>query len=152
MEIKFLESGNPEICNTILRSLPKWFGIEEAIVEYVNKSKEMAMLVAYESDEAIGFLSIKEHSEFSCEIYVMGILSSYHRKGIGQMLVAEAEKVMAQKKFEFLQVKTVDSSSEDEYYKKTRLFYEVLGFKKLEVFPTLWDEHNPCLLLVKSLI
>ncbi|MFG1481904.1 hypothetical protein ABMA79_02335 [Halobacteriovorax sp. HFRX-2_2] len=55
MEIKFLESGNPDICNTILRSLPKWFGIEEAIVDYVNKSKEMAMLVAYESDEAIGF-------------------------------------------------------------------------------------------------
>ncbi|MFG1485123.1 GNAT family N-acetyltransferase [Halobacteriovorax sp. RZ-1] len=152
MEIKFLESGNPEICNTILRSLPKWFGIEEAIVDYVNKSKEMAMLVAYESDEVIGFLSIKEHGEFSCEIYVMGILSNYHRKGIGQLLVAEAEKVMAQKKFEFLQVKTVDSLSEDEYYRKTRLFYEALGFKKLEVFPTLWDEHNPCLLLVKSLV
>lgn len=67
------------------------------------------------------------------------------------MLVAEAEKTMAKKKFEFLQVKTVDGASEDEYYKKTRLFYEAQGFKKLEVFPTLWDEHNPCLLLVKSL-
>ena len=28
--------------------------------------------------------------------------------------------------------------------------YEGIGFRKLEVFPTLWDEWNPCLVLVKS--
>jgi len=26
-----------------------------------------------------------------------------------------------------------------------------LGFKEFEVFPTLWDEANPCLLLAKYL-
>ncbi|EGO9156442.1 GNAT family N-acetyltransferase, partial [Enterococcus faecalis] len=26
------------------------------------------------------------------------------------------------------------------------------GFKRLEVFPTLWDAWNPCLILIKQLI
>ncbi|MFP9213188.1 GNAT family N-acetyltransferase, partial [Enterococcus faecalis] len=30
-------------------------------------------------------------------------------------------------------------------------FYESLGFSRLEVFPNLWDEQNPCLVLVKKL-
>jgi hypothetical protein len=28
---------------------------------------------------------------------------------------------------------------------------QVVGFIQLEVFPTLWDEANPCLLLIKTL-
>jgi len=35
-----------------------------------------------------------------------------------------------------------------EEYDQTVAFYESLGFKKLEVFPTLWDEWNPCLIMV----
>ncbi|MCC5890907.1 MAG: N-acetyltransferase, partial [Alkalibacterium sp.] len=48
------------------------------------------------------------------------------------------------------QVKTVDQGHYKEY-DQTIAFYQKQGFKKLEVFPTLWDEWNPCLVLVKKL-
>ena len=32
------------IANRILRSLPRWFGIEEAIVEYVESVKELPFI------------------------------------------------------------------------------------------------------------
>jgi len=53
---------------------------------------------------------------------------------------------------EFLTVKTLDSSGESESYDKTRSFYQAMGFKPLEVFPMFWDEDNPCLFMVKTVI
>jgi len=35
-----------ELCNHVLRSLPAWFGIESAIVDYVNDIAPMPMLAA----------------------------------------------------------------------------------------------------------
>jgi len=52
---------------------------------------------------------------------------------------------------EFLTVKTLADTHPDEGYAGTRRFYLAMGFKPLEVFPTLWDEANPCLLMVKRL-
>jgi ribosomal protein S18 acetylase RimI-like enzyme len=150
VEIKYLEKGNSDICNKVLRSLPDWFGIEEAIVDYVNKSKEMSMLIAIENDKSVGFISIKNHSPYTSEVYVMGVLTDYHRSGIGNKLLVETEKVLKQQGIEFLQVKTLSPERECEYYKKTRIFYQSYGFKEVETFPTLWDESNPCLLMIKT--
>ncbi|MFT8739106.1 MAG: GNAT family N-acetyltransferase, partial [Lacticaseibacillus paracasei] len=50
----------------------------------------------------------------------------------------------------YLQVKTVDEGHYPEYDQTIR-FYESVGFERLEVFPTLWDAWNPCLVLVKKL-
>ena len=36
-------------------------------------------------------------------------------------------------------------------YGATVAFYRGVGFLPLEVFPALWDENNPCLILVKAL-
>ena len=38
-----------------------------------------------------------------------------------------------------------------EDYDKTNHFYLSLGFKEFEVFPTLWDEYNPCQVYVMAL-
>ena len=81
----------------------------------------------------------------------MGILPEYHHKGIGRALIASCEAYCADKGNEFLTVKTLDESREDEGYEKTRLFYLSMGFKPLEVFPLLWDESNPCLFMAKHL-
>ena len=35
-------------------------------------------------------------------------------------------------------------------YDKTNLFYKSLGFREFELFPTLWDEHNPCQIYVMA--
>ncbi|PPK49409.1 hypothetical protein [Clostridium algidicarnis] len=53
------------ITNSILRELPEWFGIEEAIVEYVNGVKNTDYYVAYDSNTAIGFISIKSNNSYT---------------------------------------------------------------------------------------
>lgn len=149
-QFKYLEKGDPEICNQILRSLPDWFGIETAIADYVNESKKLPMLIAIKEDTAVGFLSLKKHSEHCSEILVMGVLPNFHGQGLGSTLLVEAERLLAQQGVEFLQVKTLGESNECSFYKKTRLFYRSHGFREIEVFPTLWGDSNPCLLMVKS--
>ena len=63
----------------------------------------------------------------------------------------EAAKEIAVKHgYAFLQVKTVQMGRCEEY-DRTNLFYQSLGFKEFEVFPTLWDEHNPCQIYIMSL-
>ena len=150
MNYKYFDHGDPSICENILRSLPDWFGLEESIVDYVEKSRIHPMLIVFDNDKPIGFLSLKNHSAYTSEIYVMGIITKYHRSGIGRKLLTEVEKYLIEKKIEFLQVKTLSPNRECDHYKKTRLFYQSYGFREVETFPTLWDENNPCLLMIKS--
>lgn len=56
----------------------------------------------------------------------------------------------ARAKYAYLQVKTVDEGHYKEY-DQTIAFYKKYGFKKLEVFPTLWDAWNPCLVMVMKI-
>lgn len=81
----------------------------------------------------------------------MGVLEAYHRRGIGRSLVAACEKYCRDHRKEFLTVKTLAEARASKSYEKTRLFYLSMGFKPLEVFPDLWDEDNPCLLMVKRI-
>ena len=138
------------ICNQILRSLPSWFGIEEALVDYTNTTKEMPFYTVYLKDDPVGFVAIKVHNKHTAEVYVMGILEEHHRNGLGRLLIEKCEQYCAEKGMDFLTVKTLASLNPDENYAKTRRFYESIGFKPLEVFKTLWDESNPCLFLVKN--
>lgn len=52
--------------------------------------------------------------------------------------------------YSFFQVKTVQMGKYKEY-DNTNKFYRSLGFKEFEVFPTLWDEWNPCQVYVMAL-
>jgi len=138
-----------EICNAILRTLPSWFGVETAIVDYVNLVQAMPFYAAFDGAKHIGFVALKIHNSFTSEIYVMGMRDEYHQQGIGKQLVKACEQYCQQHQMEFLTVKTLDASRECENYKKTRLFYQAVGFKPLEVFSLLWDEDNPCLFMAK---
>jgi hypothetical protein len=69
-----------KICNDILRALPLWFGIESAIVDYVNDVKNMDTWIAEIDGDAVGFISINKHNSHTAEIHVMGIREPYHNK------------------------------------------------------------------------
>ena len=51
----------------------------------------------------------------------------------------------------FLQVETVAATAPSNEYAETREFYNRRGFTPIEVFPTLWDPHNPALQYIKVL-
>lgn len=139
------------ITNSILRKLPDWFGIEGAIIEYVDKVKDTIFYVALDNNKPVGFLSLKFNNEYTCEIYVMGIIKEYHNRGIGRDLVERAISYLTKNNYKFLMVKTLGQSHPDKNYKGTREFYRKLGFYPLEEIKEIWGEHNPCLLMVKGL-
>ena len=138
-------------CTPIIRSLPEWFGMQSGIDHYSSVIDQLPTFLASSSAGVIGFLSLKQHNPYSAEIYVMGILPGMHRMGIGKALVNTAQTWLKLQGSEYLQVKTLGSSNPDSNYARTRAFYLAMGFRPLEEFRQIWDEHNPCLILVKRL-
>jgi ribosomal protein S18 acetylase RimI-like enzyme len=140
-----------DACEGILRSLPGWFGIEQAIVEYVEQIAELPTFVALDDEETVGFLSIERHNEAAAEIHVMAVAPSHHRSGVGRALLDAAESHLRDRDVRFLQVKTLSDSHDSPEYARTRRFYRAMGFAPLQEFPTLWGESNPCLQMIKLL-
>lgn len=138
-----------KIVQEVLLDLPEWFGLPESTKQYIEESKELPLLAAKDDDNIIGFITLKETSKDVCEIHCMGIKKDYHRNGVGKRLQDSFEE-LARGKYEYIQVKTVDEGHYKEY-DQTIAFYKSVGFKKMEVFPTLWDEWNPCLILIKKI-
>lgn len=134
----------------ILSDLPEWFGIPESTEEYIRESAAMPFFAGEEKGEFLGFMAMKETAPQTCEIYVCGVKKRFHRRGAGSALFAAFCSHAREKGYRFVQVKTVAAGHYPEY-DATRLFYERMGFTALEVFPTLWDECNPCLIMVMAL-
>jgi len=155
MDIKFKKIVSSDekirICRKVLEDLPMWFGIPESTNKYCEKVKEYEFIVIYNADEKIGFASIRENSEFVSELYVLGIMKKYHRKGIGKLLMEFLYKKLRERKTQYLEVKTLDESRESEEYKRTRLFYKKMGFIPFDVLENEWGKENPCLIMLKDL-
>jgi GNAT superfamily N-acetyltransferase len=138
------------LCEEILRSLPGWFGIEEAIVSYRADIEAMETLVAVRENRIVGFLTLKAHNPRSAEIQVMALRREEHGKGIGGALVGHAEALLIARGSEYLEVKTLGPSRPNDDYARTRGFYAAVGFVPLEE-NELWGEGNPCLIMIKHL-
>lgn len=138
------------IARYILEQLPEWFGIEEARNEYIIESKDQVFFAAFIDEEPIGFLCLKETGKDTVEIAVMALLKAYHHQGIGTKLFHHAKAFAQQAHYSFMQVKTVKEGCYS-IYDDTNHFYKSLGFKEFEVFPTLWDIHNPCQIYVLAM-
>ncbi len=148
-EIK-LPSEKQKITRAILEALPEWFGIAESREEYIKICADLVFFAAYENDRAVGFICLKETGKVTVEVCVMGVLKEYHRKGVGKTLFQDAQSAAKNMGYSFMQVKTVQMGRYPEY-DATNHFYLSLGFKEFEVFPTLWDEWNPCQVYVMTI-
>lgn len=138
------------ITQNILKALPEWFGIPESMEEYIQDSAGKPFFCARINEKNIGFLYLKQTGKDTVELAVMGVLKEYHRNGIGHALFEYAKKEICKKGYSFIQVKTVQMGKY-ESYDKTNQFYLSLGFKEFEVFPSLWDEWNPCQIYIMAL-
>lgn len=152
MEICIIEDDEKkkQIAREILYDLPEWFGIPESTEAYIRESAEQPFFAAVVDEEAVGFMTLKETSPYTAELAVCGVKKRFHRCGAGSALFGAFREYAAARGYEYLQVKTVAAGRYPEY-DATRMFYEHLGFRALEVFPTLWDECNPCLVMVLRL-
>jgi len=139
-------------CEPILRALPEWFGIEEAIVYYVAEINHLPTFLALDKAQtAVGFVSLKLHSPYAAEVYVMAVRPEAHRMGLGRALLDQADAYLRSLNVEYVQVKTLSPSHPDPHYARTRAFYQAIGFRPLEEMPELWGERNPCLILIRRL-
>ena len=138
------------VARAVLEALPDWFGVAESREAYIRDSGSQPFFCAMAEGAPIGFLYLKETGRDTVELAVMGVLRPYHRQGAGKALFQAAKDYARRQGYSFMQVKTVQMGKYPDY-DRTNLFYRALGFKELEVFPTLWDEANPCQVYVMAL-
>ena len=151
-------SGKPDpaAVERLLRMLPDWFGIESAVLGYIESARHLPAYLAWPDISAgpegppVGVLLARRHFPNSAEIYLMAVDPARHRQGIGRALVAALEADLAADKVQFLQVKTLGPTDPDLGYEQTRRFYASAGFEPLEEIIGLWPE-DPCLIMIKTL-
>ena len=152
--MEIIEVAEPKekqrITRLILEALPDWFGVAESREAYIRESTGLPFFAAYDGEKPVGFLCLKETGEATAEVHVMGVLQEYHRQGVGRELFGKAKEAAIRDGYSFLQVKTVQPGWYEDY-DRTNRFYLSLGFQEFEVFPTLWDEQNPCQVYVMYL-
>lgn len=137
------------IAASVLADLPDWFGLPDSTAEYVRVSRGLPFWAAVEDGETVGFAVLKQTAPKTGEVYVMGVRPDHHRAGVGRRLFQVLYRFAKDRGYAFLQVKTVQEGRYPEY-DRTNAFYRAVGFTELECFPTLWDEWNPCQVLVMA--
>lgn len=155
-DICIVEVKNGEtksICaKDVLERLPEWFGNKQALNDYVIQVAELPFWAAMNGDgSCIGFFSVKTHYGHTGHIFVCGILPEYQHQGIGKTLYCKAEEYFIQIGCKYVIVETLSEMIEYEPYARTRSFYQSIGFKSLITLTEMWDEENPCLIMLKTL-
>ena len=70
---------------------------------------------------------------------------------MGRALYQAAEEYFIQQGCAYAMVKTLSEQADFEPYEKTRAFYRGIGFEPLVTLTEMWDEENPCLIMLKPL-
>jgi hypothetical protein len=63
--IRKIKKEDIPACTSILRSLPQWFGIEQAILKYEQNLTELDGYVAEDGSSIVGFAGLKRYGTFS---------------------------------------------------------------------------------------
>jgi GNAT superfamily N-acetyltransferase len=150
VELRIDETGSGTICRQILDTLPTWFGISDAVEDYVNVANANPTVIAALDGADVGLLTLVTHTPYAAEIYVMGVRPEHHRHGVGRAMLEEAHVWLAARDIEYLQVKTLSPRHPDPGYAKTRSFYFAAGFRPLQEFPDLWEPDQPALQMIKT--
>ena len=136
-------------CERVLRSLPAWFGIESALMEYVEDTAHLPTFVLRQGEELAGFISLCQHFPRAWEVHCIALHAEVRGKGLGAQLLGHAEKWMAAQGAKLIQVKTIAEANPSPAYMQTRAFYTRMGYMPFQVFPELWSKSNPCLQMLK---
>jgi GNAT superfamily N-acetyltransferase len=132
MEVSIAEEKDPALRRRILEALtahlPEWFAQAESNRHYAAQAEIFEAWVARIDGRPGGLLLLKRHSAVSAEIYWLGVDPDHHRQGIGRALIGEVEHRLKEEKIRFLFVMTLHPEDPYEPYRRTRLFYERMGF------------------------
>ncbi len=138
-------------CAAVLRGLPEWFGFESVNQEYLASLERLPSFVARVDGSVAGFIALTEQAASAAEIHVLAVDRTSHRHGIGRQLIAHAEQWLRSRGYALVYVMTLGPSDPDEGYRRTRAFYQALGFLPLFESTAFWGSEQPALVLVKAL-
>lgn len=149
-DVQVAPGTDPAATERLLRALPDWFGIEEAISEYVMAAERLPGHVARAVDVVVGVLLLERCAPDRAEVHLLAVAPELHRAGIGRRLVEAAADELRRDGVHTLDVRTLGPSHPSEHYARTRAFYAALGFvageERDDVLPG-----NPCLLMTWDL-
>ena len=114
---------------TLTARLPEWFGQSEANRHYAEQAERLEVWTAHTDGRLCGLLLVKRHGPVSAEIYWLGVDPDHHRQGIGRALVGAVERQLREESVKYLFVMTLHPDDPYEPYRRTRFFYERMGFE-----------------------
>jgi GNAT superfamily N-acetyltransferase len=148
--IQRLRPEHSPACVAIMRALPAWFGIEDAIVKYGRDLESGDGFVAVAESGVVGFVGLKRYGAHAIELNVIALQPNWRRRGIGSRLLLAVENEARSAGARFLHTKTVSPARRNAAYDESRAFWLAAGFVPLDEH-LLWGPHNPCLVLIKVL-
>ena len=135
-----------ELCGVILGTLPGWFGRPEANAHYCDEIVDRAVFAAVIDGMSRGLIALEYHFGLTCNIWLLGVMPQFHRRGIGAELIACAEREACLRKCRQLAVETVSPRMNSPEYEITRRFYRRLGFIPFVEFEPAPGDHMMWLL------
>jgi RimJ/RimL family protein N-acetyltransferase len=150
-QLRALTQADIPQCVAVLRELPQWFGIEDAILDYAKDLETLDGYVAALAGEVVGFVGLKRYGDQSVEINVIGVRPAHRGRGLGTSLLQHVEAHATTAETQLLHMKTLAPSHSDPNYAQTRAFWEARGFLPMDAH-LLWGPENPCQVMVKPLI
>jgi GNAT superfamily N-acetyltransferase len=144
-------SSDAASCDSIIGSLPTWFGVEAGVRECAEAVRSQRGVVAEAGGEVIGFLTLVRPYPSTPEISWMAVHARHRGRGVGTALVRRAADELREEGDRLLLVKTLsDREDPGPEYAATRAFYLRVGFLPvLEL--DLWGPENPGQLLALPL-
>ena len=131
--------------------LPEWFGKPASNAKYAKQAEVLDGHVAEVDREPCGLLLLKRTSAISAEIYWMAVAPARHRQGLGRALVGAASEAARAGGANYLFVGTLHPDDPYEPYRRTKEFYQAMGFTYVleEQFPA--DPNNPIAYFMKEI-
>ncbi|GEP54259.1 GNAT family N-acetyltransferase [Reyranella soli] len=133
MGVSIAREEDPAACRRLLEALtarlPEWFAQPDSNRHYAEQAEVLEGWTAPVEGSARALLLLKTHSAVSAEIYWLAVDPDHHRRGIGQALIAAVEDRLKQDRLKYLFVATLHPDDPYEPYRRTRAFYERLGFE-----------------------
>lgn len=146
-----LDRPVPDDVESLLGTVPEWFGQPESNDEYIEAAHSVETWTVRDCEgRLVGVTLIDRHFSHVAEVHLMVVQRSMHGTGVGTAMLRAVEDDARRRGVQLLQVKTLGASHPDPGYARTRHFYERCGFLPLEE-TTLWGEGTPCLIMVKPL-
>jgi GNAT superfamily N-acetyltransferase len=122
-------AGNRRLLEALTTRLPQWFAQSEPNRHYARQAEVLDGWVARVAGRPCGLLLLGRHNAVSAEIHWLGVEPDQHRHGVGRALVGAIEQQLRTERAKYLFVQTLHPDVDYEPYRRTRAFYEALGFE-----------------------